>query len=157
MALFYGRKKITPIINKGLTVRNKENVTVTVNPGQTNTYAVPDNYTGYGSFKVVANKAEPTVNHTMGSDVAPSTVTDNNNTHVRTIKYTNESITENSSSKVTVNASHTIVLNPYTYQVTQADLESADDKVHVLIPQNQVGTSYITIDLSVIKQLLEEV
>ena len=57
MALFYGRKKITPIINKGNTIRN-QNKTVTVdntNCTTDQTVEYDENYTGLGTVTVHPN------------------------------------------------------------------------------------------------------
>ena len=136
--LYYGKKKITPIINKGNTIRN-QNKTVTVD----NTNCTVDqkvecdeSYTGLGTVTVhpdlnINNKTE-TIEHNGVYQYG------DNSSLIRNIK-------------VTVN----VPLENKIYQVQEADLNS--NTITITPSEGFDGMSSITIDLSEITRLLSEI
>lgn len=138
MALFYGRKKITPIINKGNTIRN-QNKTVTVdntNCTQNTTVEFDSNYTGLGTVTVhpdlnIGNRTE-TIEHNGVYQYG------NNSALIREIEVTVDVPLENK-----------------TYQIQEADLDS--NTLTITPSAGYDGMSSITIDLSEITRLLSEI
>lgn len=136
--LYYGKKKITPIINKGNTIRN-QNKTVTVdntNCTQNTTIECDENYTGLGTVTVhpnlnINNKTE-TIEHNGVYQYG------DNSSLIRNIK-------------VNVN----VLLENKTYQVQEADLNS--NTITITPSEGFDGMSSITIDLSEITRLLSEI
>ena len=136
--LYYGKKKITPIINKGNTIRN-QNKTVTVdstNCTADQTIECDENYTGLGTVTIhpdlnISNKTE-TVEHNGVYQYG------DNSSLIRNIK-------------VNVN----VLLENKTYQVQEADLNS--NTITITPSEGFDGMSSITIDLSEITRLLSEI
>ena len=136
--LYYGKKKITPIINKGNTIRN-QNKTVTVdntNCTQNTTVKCDENYTGLGTVTI-----HPDLNINNKTETIE---------HNGVYKYgDNSSLIRNI--KVTVN----VPLENKTYQVQEADLNS--NTITIMPSEGFDGMSSITIDLSEITRLLSEI
>lgn len=138
MALFYGRKKITPIINKGNTIRN-QNKTVTVdntNCTTDQTVEHDENYTGLGTVTVhpdlnIGNRTE-TIEHNGVYQYG------NNSALIREIEVTVDVPLENK-----------------TYQIQEADLDS--NTLTITPSEGFDGMSSITIDISEITRLLSEI
>ena len=138
MALFYGRKKVTPIINKGNTIRN-QNKTVTVdntNCTVDQTVEFDSNYTGLGTVTVhpdlnIGNRTE-TIEHNGVYQYG------NNSALIREIEVTVDVPLENK-----------------TYQIQEADLDS--NTLTITPSAGYDGMSSITIDLSEITRLLSEI
>lgn len=138
MALFYGTKKIAPIINEANTIRN-QNKTVTVDNSnctvdQTITY--DQNYTGLETVTVhpdlnIGNRTE-TVEHNGVYQYG------NNSSLIREIE-------------VTV----AVPLEAKTYQIQEADL--VNNTITINPSTGYDGMSSITIDLSEIARLLSEI
>ena len=141
MALFWGTKKVAPIINIANTIRNQDK-TITVDNTNCTTDQVIEcdndshNYTGLGTITV-----HPDLNITSPSETIEhngSCQFGNNNGLIRTIN-------------VTVN----VPLEQKTYQIQEAEL--VNDTI-VITPSNGYdGMSQITIDLSEITRLLSEI
>ena len=136
--LFYGRKKITPIINKGNTIRN-QNKTVTVdntNCTTDQTVECDENYTGLGTVTVhpdlnIGNRTE-TIEHNGVYQYG------NNSSLIREIEVTVDVPLENK-----------------TYQIQETDLDS--NTLTITPTEGFDGMSSITIDLSEITRLLSEI
>lgn len=136
--LFYGRKKITPIINKGNTIRN-QNKTVTVdntNCTTDQTVECDENYTGLGTVTVhpdlnIGNRTE-TIEHNGVYQYG------NNSSLIREIEITVDVPLENK-----------------TYQIQETDLDS--NTLTITPSEGFDGMSSITIDLSEITRLLSEI
>lgn len=138
MALFFGRKKISPIINLANTIRN-QNKTVTVdntNVGSDITAECDTGYTGLGTVTV-----HPDLNITSPSETIEhngSYQFGSNNGLIRQID-------------VTV----AVPLEAKNYQIQESDLVS---NTLVINPSTGYdGMSSITIDLSEIARLLSEI
>lgn len=138
MALFYGRKKITPIINKGNTIRN-QNKTVTVDNTNCTTDQIvecDENYTGLGTVAVhpnlnIGNRTE-TIEHNGVYQYG------NNSSLIREIEVTVDVPLENK-----------------TYQIQEADLDS--NTLTITPSEGFDGMLSITIDISEITRLLSEI
>jgi len=153
MALFYGRKKITPIINKGNTIRN-QNKTVMIKPsdctGDIITIQHDEGYTGLGDVRVLTAKEEIAINGELTNKVISA---DNDYIYIN-----GQVVSHKSYGDVTANARLTFEPISHEVQVTASDLENTDNKVTFAIPydKDKICTE-IVVDLSVIKQLLEDI
>lgn len=138
MALFYGRKKITPIINKGNTIRNQNKTVIVDNTNCTvdQTVEFNENYTGLGTVTVhpdlnISNRTE-TIEHNGVYQYG------NNSSFIREIEVTVDVPLENK-----------------TYQIQEADLDS--NTLTITPSEGFDGMSSITIDISEITRLLSEI
>ena len=136
--LYYGKKKITPIINKGNTIRNQNKTMTFYNTNFTlnQTVKYDENYTGLSTVTIhpdlnINNKTE-TIEHNGVYQYG------DNSSLIRNIK-------------VTVN----VPLENKTYQVQEADLNS--NIITITPSEGFDGMSSITIDLSEITRLLSEI
>lgn len=138
MALFFGRKKISPIINLANTIRN-QNKTITVdnsNVGSDFTAECDTGYTGLGTVTIhpdlnIGNRTE-TIEHNGVYQYG------NNSSLIREIEVTVDVPLENK-----------------TYQIQETDLNN--NTITITPSAGYDGMSSITIDLSEITRLLSEI
>ena len=135
MTLYKGSKKITPIVNKALTVHNQD-ITVTAN----GVYSYDEEHTGLGEVTVLV--PDPII-----EEAEPLTITENGEYSVEL----KEGIDGYNRFSTTVE----IPLGTKTYVLTSEDL---DNNMLTITPDEGItGLTEIKIDLSLIAQLLSEI
>ena len=138
MALFFGRKKISPIINVANTIRNQNKAVTVDNTNCTTDQTVEydENYTGLGTVTV-----HPDLNRNNRTETIE---------HNGVYQYGNNSFLIREI-EVTVD----VPLENKTYQIQEADLDS--NTLTITPSAGYDGMSSITIDLSEITRLLSEI